>query len=249
MNDGNGRQTSIVYSSPDYRYTGDVYDRNGQHWKYTANYVVTPEDLNTPFLSSVVDPLNRTTSYTWDMAVGKLKTITKPGGEVLTASYDARGNELSTTTTPAGGGSPQIVRRIFPSSCTAATQRSCNKPTAIIDPRGNETDYQWSDVHGGLLTETLPADAAGFRSTNTYSYTAYTGIDGATFYLLTAKTETIDATHSRTTSYEYDVSDHWERKGEVVDVGGLALRTCFKHDPIGNLISKTAPRGGLTSCP
>jgi YD repeat-containing protein len=35
----------------------------------------------------------------------------------------------------------------------------------------------------------------------------------------------------------------------VVDVGGLALRTCYTYDDQGNKVSETSPRGTSTSCP
>ena len=37
-------------------------------------------------------------------------------------------------------------------------------------------------------------------------------------------------------------------KEQVVDKGGLSLRTCFKFDSAGNLISTTEPNAGLAVC-
>jgi len=38
-------------------------------------------------------------------------------------------------------------------------------------------------------------------------------------------------------------------RGTLVDEGGLALRTCYAYDALGNKISETRPRAGLGSCP
>jgi YD repeat-containing protein len=35
----------------------------------------------------------------------------------------------------------------------------------------------------------------------------------------------------------------------LVDAGGLSLRTCYSYDALGNKISETRPRAGLTSGP
>jgi hypothetical protein len=56
-------------------------------------------------------------------------------------------------------------------TCDTTNYRICNKPQYKIDQNGKQTDYVWSTVHGGLLTETLPADANGVRPQKRYSYT------------------------------------------------------------------------------
>jgi hypothetical protein len=114
----------------------------------------------------------------------------------------------------------------------------------MIDPKGNRTDFEWSPDHGQILKETRPADENGVRPETTYSYTAFTGFDGAIFHLLTAKTEKISATTTTTTTFEYDSANRFVLKSSVADSGGLALRTCFKFDATGNLISKTDPKAG-----
>jgi hypothetical protein len=82
-----------------------------------------------------------------------------------------------------------------------------------------------------------------------YEYGTFTGVSGETFYLLTAKVEKIGTTQTLRTEYEYDPANKFVLKSLVVDPGGLALRSCFKFDNVGNLISKTEPSAGLASCP
>ena len=38
-------------------------------------------------------------------------------------------------------------------------------------------------------------------------------------------------------------------RGKVVTADGISLRTCYAYDPLGNKISETSPRAGLTVCP
>lgn len=140
---------------------------------------------------------------------------------------------------------------------TCVNDKVCNKPSYVIDPRGYRTSYTWSTTHGELLSEVKGLDASGSCSmssgvcpTSTYGYTAVTGVDGATFYLLTSRQDKIDAATTTTTTWAYNNSaGKFTLKEQVVDSGALALRTCFKFDSTGNLVSKTEPRAGLATCP
>lgn len=218
------------------------------------------------------DALGRSTSSVYDNAGRLLRTVYAEGNAVE-YSYDVRGNRLTECQIPKGRVSWATLTALTEQvpQCNVAAgdlrttttymegptvqanlcgnPKTCNSPLSKIDAKGNQTDFTWSSVHGQILTETRPADGNGVRPVTTYGYTAYTGTDGATFYLLTSKQEKIDASNSTTTAYEYDASNHWVLKSLVTDSGGLALRTCFKFDAIGNLISKTEPRAGLASCP
>lgn len=133
--------------------------------------------------------------------------------------------------------------------------KTCNRPSYEIDAKGNRATYTWSATHGQLLTQTTGLNAAGTCAlaggtcpTVTYGYTPFTGTDGASLYLLTSKQELISSGVTTTTTYEYDTANKFVLKSSVADSGGLSLRTCYKFDPIGNLISKTEPRAGLAVC-
>jgi len=133
-------------------------------------------------------------------------------------------------------------------ACSLSNFRICNQPTTMVDPRGNQTDYVYAAAHGGLLSETGPADAAGARRLTSYAYTPYTA-GGSTFYLRTAKTERISASESTTTTFGYDPARKYAVKETVTDSGGLNLRTCFANDAQGRVVGKTEPKAGLGSCP
>jgi len=75
------------------------------------------------------------------------------------------------TTQPNGQPWPNIVTQAT-FYCAPATARYCNKPLTETDARGAVTDRTYSADHGGLLTETLPAPAAGAprpQTRNTYA--------------------------------------------------------------------------------
>lgn len=87
------------------------------------------------------------------------------GGDYTELEYDARGNVITTTFVPKGasGQSNIVVRADYPDNCTdpGISRINCNLPLWTRDGRGAQTDYQWSPVHGGLLTATAPAPTAG----------------------------------------------------------------------------------------
>lgn len=218
------------------------------------------------------DALGRQSTRVYDNA-GRLLREIMPEGNAIEYSYDLRGNKLTecriakgrvtwSSLTPlteqtaqCNSGAGDLVTTtgymegpsIRTDQCT--NHKTCNRPSYVIDPKGNRTDYTWSATHGQMLTETKPADANGIRPLTTYGYTAFTGVDGATFYLLTSKQEAIDATSTSTTTWAYNgAAAKFTLREQVVDSGGLSLRTCFKFDAAGNLISKTEPQAGLASC-
>ncbi len=51
-------------------------------------------------------------------------------------------------------------------------EKHCNKPDYVIDANGKRTDYTYdtTGAHGGVLTETGPADSSGVRPQTRYTY-------------------------------------------------------------------------------
>lgn len=128
--------------------------------------------------TSFQDEVGRVTKYVYSNAVNGATRIISPeatySGSTLTGgytdyAYDGRNNITSVTVVPAGGGTPQVTQAGYPSTCSNV--KTCNKPTYIIDPKGNETDYTYDSASGNVLTETGPADATGVRPQKRYSYT------------------------------------------------------------------------------
>ena len=94
----------------------------------------------TPMAVSSTNPEGIRTDRVWDMATRNL---------------------LQSTQIPEPGSGLANIVTSATYNCTPATIRICNKPVTATDPRGNVTDYSHSTIHGGLLSETLPAASAG----------------------------------------------------------------------------------------
>jgi hypothetical protein len=184
-----------------------------------------------------------------------LRTISPEGNEER-HSYDIRSNltEKRIVAKPAAGSPDLVATTVYlgtpltlPFQCADA--KLCNKPSYEVDPMLARTDYSWSSTHGELLGVTMPADLHGAHPVSTYGYSSFTGTDGGSFYLITSKVDQIDATHTATQTYGYDVGNKFVLKESTVTADSATLRTCYKFNAAGNLISKTDPSGTSGSCP
>jgi YD repeat-containing protein len=127
-------------------------------------------------LTSYRDPLNNVTTYAYN-AQRQLTRVTQPEGNYTQYTLDTRGNVTqSRLVAKTGSGVPDIVTSaVYPATC--ANIRTCNQPISTTDARGNVTDYNYSAVHGGVLTATAPAAVTGgIRPQTRYGYTAVGGI-------------------------------------------------------------------------
>jgi YD repeat-containing protein len=184
-----------------------------------------------------------------------LRTISPEGNEER-HSYDIRSNltEKRIVAKPAAGSPDLVATTVYlgtpltlPFQCADA--KLCNKPSYEVDPMLARTDYSWSSTHGELLGVTMPADLHGAHPVSTYGYSSFTGTDGGSFYLITSKVDQIDATHTAPQTYGYDVGNKFVLKESTVTADSATLRTCYKFNAAGNLISKTDPSGTSGSCP
>jgi hypothetical protein len=240
--------------------------------------------------SSITDPIGRTTHMTyvgqlgWSFMGGPPSTpesVTRPEGNRVVYAYDGRGNliEERVHPKPASGGEPgnhagDIVRTAsFPASC--ANPRTCNRPEHVIDARGQRTDFTYDATHGGVLTETGPADANGVRPQARYGYQQrYAWVrNAAGGYSQAASPVWLRVSESRcrtsaatgnpaapcaadhdevVTSYDYGPDggpNNLLLRGTVVSGAGASARTCYSYDANGNRLSETGPGAALSSCP
>lgn len=126
-------------------------------------------------LLSQTDELGRMISYQYDVFVRPTR-VTKPEGNYVEATYDARGNVTqSRQVAKVGSGLADIVTSsAFAATC--ANAKTCNKPISTTDPRGNVTDFTYDATHGGVLTVTQPAPTSGtVRPQVRYGYSAVSG--------------------------------------------------------------------------
>jgi hypothetical protein len=141
---------------------------------------------------------------------------------------------------------------------------TCNKPTSSIDAMGyasgnlaaHTATYSWDAVTGNLTQILKPADGLGVQPETDLAYTPLTGssacTNGATangVAMLCQKTEKISASASQLTTYSYNAANKYVLATATVDPSDLNLRTCFKFDTYGNLISTSDPRLAPAACP
>ena len=213
-----------------------------------------------------VGPLGRATANAYD-DLGRPTSAVRAEGDATLTEYDVRGNPLrSIRRAKPNTGLADIVTTTGyvegPTVASCVNPVTCNRPSHTIDGRGYRTGYSWDAITGEALSVTSGLDsvgtaclvAGGTCPTTTYGYTGFAGIDGrdgtanGTITLPTSKTETIKSGVTRMTTYDYDTGNKLSPKEQVVDKNGLALRSCFKFDAAGNLISATEPKAGLATC-
>jgi len=259
-------------------------DPNSPHMGASSSMTVagtattTLELTSSGLPTSITDPLNRTRTMLYEGAwnvlneVTQLQSMTLPEGNQVVYAHDARGNLIeSRMKAKAGSGLADIVGTAsYPASCTSP--KTCNKPDYVIDARGNRTDYTYSNVHGGVLTETQPA-VNGVRPQKRYTYAqryAWIKTSGGAYAQAATPVWVLNqesicrsgaasgagcangSSDEVVTSYDYGPDtgpNNLLLRGIVVDSGGLSLRTCYGYDAQGNRISETKPSAGPTSCP
>lgn len=179
---------------------------------------------------SKTDPLNHTTTYTYDNASNVL-TVSDPLGNVTTSAYDADNNRTSVTD-PLG-------------HTTNFTYNQNDKLITTTDPLGRTTTCGY-DAENNLISVTDP-----LNHTTSYTYdflnrlTSTTDANGRTeTYNLDGNGNRVSKTdrNGNTTTYTYDVLN---RPTGVTDALGNSGAT--EYDALGNKTSVTDQRGNTTS--
>jgi YD repeat-containing protein len=228
----------------------------------------------TPFVGPVFGAGDERVSATFDVTSysGRVQTLSERSGPVSTYYYDTRGNVTSVVTAPKTGFSDptHTITANYGSTCT--NRFTCNKPNYVIDARNARTDYTYDPAHGGVLTITKPADAFGVRPKVRYTYTQRNawikGPSGSYVqsgpiwvrthekYCRTGATSASDACSIAgdevVIEFEYGPNsgpNNLFPRGQAITADGTTLRTCYGYDALGNKISETRPRAGLSACP
>jgi YD repeat-containing protein len=199
--------------------------------------------------------------------------ITDPEGIRTWPTYDGNNNltQVRRVAKP-GSGLADIV--------TSATYDVSNpvfaaKPASTTDARGNVTEYSYHPVHGGLLSETLPAPSPGApRPQTRHEYAqrhawVSNGAGGhvqagppvwvrtATSVCRTSAATGNPASPCATpgdevrTTYDYGPDtgpNNLQLRGTVVTADGQSVRTCTGYDQQGRAISTTGAGAALTQC-
>lgn len=209
-------------------------------------------------------------SWRFDFA-GRVTRTDWSDGLGETYSYDARGNLFQTQEIPKPNSGIQGGTTVMNFDSTCAASAKCNKPNYLIDANGNRTDFTYDQSSGLPLTESLPA-VNGIRPVKRYSHVqrnawylnssgSYVKDPNSIWLLASEKTCQTSATvgdacavtgDEIVSTYDYGPdsgpNNLWLR-GIAVTAGGVTRRTCYSYDRLGNKISETSPRAGLTVCP
>lgn len=239
--------------------------------------------------TSVIDPLGRTTTMDYCdpgiLAGGDLypsgqclfdvlRSVVDPEGGMTEYEWAInRGVVTARRQHPKPGSSAQPIEEFAEHTCTAFV---CDfKITKYTDGNGNETDYEYSSVHGELLKETSPPDSSGVRPETRYTYAqryawlkdsagGYSQAATPVWVLLSEEycaTSAADssgncaagASDEVVTTYEYQTGNTSTGSnvlmvGQSVTADGETLRTCYGFDELGRQIFETQPKADLATC-
>jgi RHS repeat-associated protein len=198
----------------------------------------------------------RLTRYEYDSARRRTKTIFPEGNQEL-LSYDVRSNILETRMkAKSGSGLSDLVTSATyveePTIRVCSNSKVCNKLSTETDARGKISNYSWNSSTGDLTQVLRPAPGGAGGSTRPQvdlGYTSYT-FGGATFSLLSSKTEKVSATvgDALVTTYAYNPSNKYVLQTATVDTGsgGIAAATGFTFDAAGNVTQIDGPRSDVS---
>jgi len=154
---GGGRVTSVNrgYASWSYAYADASGNRTTTVTLPGGGTQVIVTNIAANTVTSVTDPLSRTTGYLYD-ANGRTTRVTAPEGNYVAYTYDARGNVTETrAVAKSGSGLADIVTSAsYPGTC--ANPKTCNKPLTTTDARGEVTTYTYDAAHGGVTSVKAP---------------------------------------------------------------------------------------------
>lgn len=276
--------------------------RNGQTWTYSPGFTMGTLPYNSTWWNIAADPRGlgwdgqgNSTPGTETLYGGSVKTmhlldgtelgfewsipnrasyVLTPAGIKTQYAYDARGNLQTVTKNPVSGSGLSIVTQSANYLATCTNVFTCNKPTWVKDAKNNQTDFTYDPTHGGLLTETDPADASGVRPQKRLTY-----VQRNAWYLNSSGVMTKDpnpvwvlATESIcrkgsaatsgsgcslpndevVTAYDYGPDsgpNNLILRGKTVAADGVTHRSCIGHDKQGNKIWETSPNANPSSCP
>ena len=174
------------------------------------------------------------------------REIRPNGGET---EWEHNNSGLITKTTikasPASPAPNIVTSAQYPT--TSCTPKTCNKPISTTDARGNVTDYEYDQNHGGILTVTAPAPAAGQpRPQTRYSYGTVAGATVLTGVSSCRTTASCAGTADETRMTLAYGSNGLLPTSKTVQSGDGAVQSTVTsaYDAFGNLISEDGPLAG-----
>ena len=204
---------------------------------------------------SSIDPLNNTTTMTYDNAE-RLLTKTYPESNTETNVYDVRSNLLSTTrhAKPSSTLADIVTSTTYGEGATVfpcTNPKICNKAVLETDARNYVQRNTWDPASGlltrieyGLNTSLTCALAVAPCPQVDMIYTPFATSNGSV-RLPTQRTERVSASQNLVTAFGYNASNRLVPQSMTTDSGGLNLTTTFTFDAVGNLTQVDSPRSDV----
>jgi len=246
-----------------------------------GHVISTVSDINSTYPYMEGNEVNLGAVMEWTR--GKISRLTLSDGNIPSTlsskvtgfdQEDNRGNFKRKFVTPppeSGQATRTLATYEFPAECL--NPKTCNKPTSVTDANNNTTSFIYDAAHGGVLTETAPADTNGIHPIKRYAYAQrYAWVkNSAGSYVpesmpIWVKTEerfcrtsatvgnacSAGATDEVIVTYDYGPNSGPNTlmlRSVVVASGTEIHRTCYTYDDVGNKISETKPLGAQAGCP
>ena len=197
---------------------------------------------------TLTDPLNRTTSYTYDPVFGYVTSITDPENNVTTFTYDDRGN-MEEMLLPSGG----LYEYTYDPNGLLASETDPNGATVeydydsfghlsnMLDPLNETTIYEY-DPRGNLMRTVNPSGVESLMAWDALDrlLTAGDGINPPTQHIYDDDGNLQYRIDPNGHTYTYGYSDAgWL---ETVD-DPMGRRTSYEYDDRGDLIAYTNAAG------
>jgi RHS repeat-associated protein len=211
-----GRQTDPVGNSATFTYasswplfTTTATDPLGHQTVYDYALGI-PVDI----IQAANTSLAAKTTFAYDPATLGTSAITKPDSQTDTATYDARGNQLTTT--------DSLGNKL------AITYNSLSEPLSVQDPMGIVTTYTY-DASGNPLSSSTPLLGSNSSEVTTIVY----GDPNHPSDVMAVTDPT-----NRTITYTYDLY------GDLVtSTDPVNNKTTYAYDSLGRMTSAVSPRG------
>lgn len=210
-------------------------------------------DLAKNVMLSDQDERGKTTGYQYDTN-NRPTRVTQPEGNYTQLTYDSRGNVTQALLVPKSGSGLSNITLAASYDATCANVVKCNQPNWTRDGKGNETDYTYDPVHGGVLTVTRPAPATGgVRPQTRVSYTRLgsSGSPSATGVFMPTGISLCQTTSSCTGGPDEAKTTIACGQGllpasstQANGTATLSATTAATYDVIGNLLTVDRPLSG-----